>query len=107
MADRTRIDWCDATINPWGWGCYGPGGTAEHPQRCSYCYAETLGKRHLRTCPDCRAFVPHWHEEELRKMTGIAGAIFCHKGRFISIWETREDALQAFEKVKKWPRSSG
>ena len=47
------------------------------------------------------------HEEELRKITGIPGAIFCHKGRFISIWETQEDALKAFEKVKGWPRSSG
>jgi len=34
-------------------------------------------------------------DEELRKLTGIRGAIFCHKGRFISIWETKEDALKA------------
>ncbi len=34
--------------------------------------------------------------EELKKVTGIKGAIFCHKGRFISIWETKEDALQAY-----------
>ncbi len=35
------------------------------------------------------------HEKELQKKTGIAGAIFCHKGRFISIWQTREDAMKA------------
>jgi uncharacterized UPF0160 family protein len=35
------------------------------------------------------------HEEELRKASGIAGAIFCHKERFISIWETKEDAVKA------------
>ena len=35
------------------------------------------------------------HEEELRKVSGIPGAIFCHKGRFISIWETKEDAIKA------------
>jgi uncharacterized UPF0160 family protein len=35
------------------------------------------------------------HEAELRAATGIAGAIFCHKGRFISIWETKEDAIRA------------
>ncbi len=35
----TKIDWADETINPIGWGCYGPGGTAEHPNICSYCYA--------------------------------------------------------------------
>lgn len=35
------------------------------------------------------------HEEDLKKASGIEGAIFCHKGRFISIWETKEDALKA------------
>lgn len=35
-------------------------------------------------------------DEDLRKVTGIQGAIFCHKGRFISIWETKEDAIKAF-----------
>lgn len=36
-------------------------------------------------------------EEDLKKVTGIPGAIFCHKGRFISVWETKEDALKALE----------
>ncbi len=35
------------------------------------------------------------HEEELRKVSKIPGAVFCHKGRFISIWETKEDAMKA------------
>lgn len=34
-------------------------------------------------------------DEELKKISGIKGAIFCHKGRFISIWETKEDAEKA------------
>lgn len=34
-------------------------------------------------------------EEDLKKECGIPGAIFCHKGRFISIWKTKEDALKA------------
>jgi uncharacterized UPF0160 family protein len=38
-------------------------------------------------------------DEELKKATGIPGAIFCHKGRFISVWETKEDALQALKKI--------
>lgn len=38
-------------------------------------------------------------EEELKKMSGIPGAIFCHKGRFISVWETREDAIKALNYV--------
>lgn len=37
----------------------------------------------------------------LQKVTGIKGAIFCHKGRFISIWETKEDALKAVDKILK------
>lgn len=38
-------------------------------------------------------------DEELKRVTGIPGAIFCHKGRFISIWETKEDALKALQLV--------
>ncbi|MCB1135951.1 MAG: MYG1 family protein, partial [Chlamydiia bacterium] len=34
-------------------------------------------------------------DEDLKRVSGIPGAIFCHKGRFISVWETREDALRA------------
>ncbi len=34
-------------------------------------------------------------EEDLKRISGIEGAVFCHKGRFISIWETKEDALKA------------
>ncbi len=34
-------------------------------------------------------------EEDLKKISNIPGAIFCHKGRFISIWETKEDAIRA------------
>lgn len=38
-------------------------------------------------------------EEDLRRVSGIKGAIFCHKGRFISVWETKEDALNALHYV--------
>jgi uncharacterized UPF0160 family protein len=38
--------------------------------------------------------------DELKKVTGIAGAMFCHKGRFFSVWKTKADALKAFELVK-------
>jgi len=40
-------------------------------------------------------------ESELKKVSDVPGAIFCHKGRFISIWQTREDAMLALEKVLK------
>jgi uncharacterized UPF0160 family protein len=34
-------------------------------------------------------------DADLAKVTGLEGAIFCHKGRFISIWKTKEDAIRA------------
>lgn len=37
--------------------------------------------------------------EDLKKISDIPGAIFCHKGRFISVWETREDAIKALDYV--------
>lgn len=38
-------------------------------------------------------------EEDLRKTSGIEGAIFCHKGRFISIWKNRADAEKALRMI--------
>lgn len=35
------------------------------------------------------------HEKDLVKVTGIEGAVFCHKGGFISIWKTKEEAVKA------------
>lgn len=40
-------------------------------------------------------------DEDLKRVSGISGAVFCHKGRFISVWETKEDALKALEYVYK------
>lgn len=51
-----------------------------------------------------RPLPEHWaglHEEELKKVSGIQGAVFCHKGRFISIWETKEDAIKALHLVMR------
>ena len=64
----TKIDWADETINPLGWGCYGPGGTAEKANICSYCYAARFARRKNRDCPDCQAFRPHWHPEQLKRI---------------------------------------
>ncbi|MCL4473542.1 MAG: phage Gp37/Gp68 family protein [Actinobacteria bacterium] len=69
----TKIEWCDETINPLGWGCYGPEGTAAHPKPCSYCYARRVARgpwAAQRGCPDCQAFRPHWHPEMLEKPLG-------------------------------------
>lgn len=65
MSDNSFIDYVNASIQPIGWGCLGPGGSPEKPNRCPYCYAYRMAKRNLRDCPQCRAFVPHWHPGEL------------------------------------------
>jgi uncharacterized UPF0160 family protein len=36
-------------------------------------------------------------DDELKRVSGIPGAIFCHKGRFISVWESKDDALKALD----------
>ncbi len=41
-------------------------------------------------------------DEDLKRVSGISGAVFCHKGRFISVWETSEDALKALEYTLKY-----
>jgi uncharacterized UPF0160 family protein len=38
---------------------------------------------------------------DLKKVSRIPGAVFCHKGRFVSVWETKADALKALEYVLK------
>lgn len=43
-------------------------------------------------------------DERLETVSGIKGAIFCHKGRFISIWETKEAAIKACQEVLKKER---
>lgn len=40
-------------------------------------------------------------DQDLKRVTGIPGAIFCHKGRFISVWETKEDAMKALVYILK------
>ncbi len=38
-------------------------------------------------------------DDDLKKASGIAGAVFCHKGRFTSVWETKEDAVKALKNI--------
>lgn len=40
-------------------------------------------------------------DEKLAEVSGIPGAIFCHKGRFISVWKTKQDAELALKKILK------
>jgi uncharacterized UPF0160 family protein len=45
-------------------------------------------------------------DEDLQRVSGIPGAVFCHKERFISVWKTREDALEALKHVLHSPKPS-
>ncbi len=65
MSENSKIPYVNASWNPLGWGCFGPGGTAEKPNRCPYCFAHRQAQRHLRKCPECNAFVPHFHRQEM------------------------------------------
>jgi protein gp37 len=40
----TKIEWTNETWNPVT-GCYGPGGSADKPRRCGYCYAYRMARR--------------------------------------------------------------
>lgn len=40
-------------------------------------------------------------DEKLAEVSGIPGAIFCHKGRFISVWKSKQDAEYALRKILK------
>mgnify|MGYP003594929952 CR=1 FL=1 len=40
-------------------------------------------------------------DQEMKEKTGIDGALFCHKGRFISVWKTKKDAIDALKRVLK------
>jgi uncharacterized UPF0160 family protein len=46
-------------------------------------------------------------EEDFKKVGSVSGGVFCHKGRFISVWETKEAALQALEYVRRKAKNNG
>ena len=76
----TNIDWCDETLNPLGWGCYGPGGTKEKPNICGKgyrCYAAEMARKAREgkgiinnKCKKCLNFEPHYHLERLKGFNG-------------------------------------
>jgi len=53
--NKTKIEWTDYTWNPVT-GCWGPGGTAEKPNRCFYCYAQKVANRFPRN-------FNRWHDD--------------------------------------------
>lgn len=56
--NKTKIEWCDSTLNPVV-GC---------PHGCAYCYARMQAKRQKQNCQLCYDFVPHPHLERLDQL---------------------------------------
>lgn len=65
----TNIEWTDRTWNPVT-GCLGPGGRAEKPNHCLYCYAKRMAEGRLRGRYGYDAeypFKPTFHPDRLRE----------------------------------------
>ncbi len=55
----------------------------------------------LNSMDEKRSFPEEWaglENEELSRVIGVEGARFCHKNRFIAVFETREAAIEALHK---------
>lgn len=68
--NQTGISWCDRTWNPMT-GCYGPGGTKEAPNCCTYCYARKVAELRRRVFP--QGFEPVFHENRLELPSKVKG----------------------------------
>lgn len=91
MGDKTKIEWCDKTFNPW-WGC-----TKVSPA-CDHCYAESMAKRtgHGVWGKDStRRFFgdAHWDEplkwDRLALAAGVRYRVFC--ASMADVMEDRRD----------------
>ncbi len=90
---------------PWKGAYFGNGG-ADHPT--DYVLFPGDGKWRVVAIPprpdsfDKKRPLPaEWAglvDEELAEVVGVDGAVFCHKNRFIAVFETRDQALEALEK---------
>lgn len=78
MGEKTGIEWCDHTFNPW-WGCL------KVSSACDNCYAETLSRRfgeHWGAHAEYRTFGDkHWNEplrwNRTAEKAGVRRRVFC------------------------------
>jgi protein gp37 len=67
--NQTAIEWTNFTWNPVT-GCWGPGGTAEKPNRCAYCYAHKIAHRfkvQQYQTEFSEPFAPTFHHDRLNQ----------------------------------------
>lgn len=91
MAERTAIQWTDATFNPW-WGC------ERVSPACAHCYADTLARRYGHSLwgdDSPRRFLSeqHWYQpikwNRLAAESGRPTKVFC--ASMADVFEEREE----------------
>ena len=108
-----NIDWAKWSWNPFT-GCWGPGGTAEKPARCPYCYAKEQSERFPAIWP--KGFDPDFHEHRLEAPTntkipaakvnepGINNVFLGSMTDFFGDYIPKDWIDRVFDKVKKSPQ---
>jgi protein gp37 len=111
--NKTKIEWTDYTWNPVT-GCWGPGGMAEKPNRCSYCYAVTVARRfnhhqimsaRLRLGAD--PFEPTFHPDRLdqpAKVKKPSKIFVCSMADLLGDWVPGEWIHQIIEVAENCPQ---
>lgn len=96
MADRTAIEWTDATFNPW-WGC-----TRVSPA-CAHCYADTLARRYGHRLWDggARRFFSEEHWAKPRRWNRAAEA---HGRRLKVFCASMADVFEHDTALEPWRR---
>lgn len=100
--NKTKIEWTDYTWNPVT-GCWGPGGTAEKPKRCAYCYAVKVARRFICPYPGTNdSFYPYFHEDRLSQPAKVKkrskSKIFvCSMADLLGDWVPREQIEQVID----------
>lgn len=102
MSERTGIEWCDHTFNPW-WGCthVSPG--------CRNCYAEARAKRLAINCwgssngrkpngPSYWSEPYRWHKQALKD--GLPHRVFC--ASMCDVFEDSKDAVIKHARPQLW-----
>ena len=98
---NTKIEWCDATFNPWE-GC-----TKVSPG-CAHCYAETRNKRFGggtaqnwgKGAPRRRTSVQNWNK--VRRWNREAGEAFAVYANARAVWQTEEAmTLRGFTRPRR------
>ena len=93
--NRTKIEYADYSWNPVT-GCYGPGGTAEQPNWCPYCWAKKQAERGMGPYgqfPKEQRFRPRIWEERLLEPNFLkkpSRILVCFMGDLFGDWVPEE-----------------